>query len=228
MKEKISKLMFRKFVDIPHQLPEYNPTADFQWVMTQSGLPWLRLNILVPYQTILEEIANIESLLVAHRETYGEHQGWKSFCIHGKSYDATQADEYYKDNRCHTWTIEAKQFMPQTVEYFSHSWPALEFQRIRVMLLEPGGYINVHSDSAASRLAPVNIAITQPADCKFVMQNHGTVPFRPGQVFWLNVSNLHTVFNDSELPRWHIIVHQKFDKNFQNIAVDSYKMLYNR
>ncbi len=219
--------MFKKFVDVAYQLPEYNPNVDFEWLMTQSGLPWLRLNITVPYQTILKEIANIQPLLIAHREAYGEHQGWKSFCIHGKSYDATREDEYYKDDRPYVWTTEAKQLMPHTVEYFSHSWPALEFTRVRVMLLEPGGYITVHSDSSTSMLSPINIAITQPADCKFVMQNHGTVPFGPGQAFWLNVSNLHTVFNNSDLPRWHIIVHQKFDKNFQNIAVDSYKMLYN-
>ena len=59
------------------------------------------------------------------------------------------------------------------------------------------------------------------------MANHGTVPFLPRQAFWLDLSNYHTVINNSDRPRWHVIVHQSFDNNFQNMVVNSYKQLYN-
>jgi len=76
---------------------------------------------------------------------------------------------------------------------------------------------------------PVNIAITQPVDCNFVMEKHGSVPFTTGSVFWLDVSNMHTVFNNSDQLRWHIIVHQSFDNvEFQQMVVNSYKNLYNK
>ena len=228
MKYKISQLMFKKYAGRQYQLPEYKPDADFNWIMNNSGLPWLQLDIAVPYQTILNEIKNIETLLVDHRDDYGEHHGWKGFCIHGKSYSATREDSHYNNEHPHVWTTEAQQGMPQTVDYFSNQWPASQFKRIRVMLLEPGGYVSIHQDSETSKLTAINIAITQPAGCKFVMEKCGTVPFLPGQAFWLDISNQHAVINNSDQLRWHIIVHQSFDDNFQNMVVNSYKKMYNK
>lgn len=227
MKHKISQLMFKKYINSQYQLPEYNPNSTFDWIMSNSGLPWLQLDIAIPYETILNEIKNIESLLVDHRDDYGEHHGWKSFCIHGKSYNATREESYYNDDRPYVWTKEAQESMPQTVNYFSTIWPGSEFKRVRVMLLEPGGYVSVHQDSKVSKMTAINIAITQPDECKFVMANHGVVPFEPGRALWMDISNQHTVVNNSDQPRWHIIVHQSFDDNFQNMVVNSYKKLYN-
>ena len=221
-------MMIKRYVDHQYQLPEYNYAADFEWIQNQSKMPWLCLNLSVPTDMIMQEIANIEHLLSSHRNSqYNEHQGWKSFCIHGKSYDAIKEDNYYNDSRLHSWTPEAVALMPNTVKYFQREWPGNTFFRIRVMLLEPGGYISIHSDSEISKLSPINIAITQPDNCVFVVEKYGTVPFKSGTAFWLDVSNNHAVVNNSPLPRWHIIVHQIFDKDFQNIAVNSYKKLYN-
>jgi hypothetical protein len=229
MKQKISQMMLKKYIGTEYQLPAYNSTADFDWIKRQSGLPWLRLNIDIPYEVIAKELESVQPLMVSHRDNYGEHMGWKSFCIHGKSFDATQEDEHYNDLRPYIWTPEAKEHLPCTVEYFSTCWPRATFARLRVMLLEPGGYISVHSDNLESELMPINIAISQPANCNFVMEQHGAVPFVPGSAFWLDVSNRHTVFNHSDQPRWHIIVHQSFDNiEFQNLVVNSYKNLYNK
>ena len=219
--------MFKKYIDSQYQLPPYNANGDFNWIMQNSGLPWLRLDIGIPYQTMLSEIQNIEALLVDHRDDYGEHCGWKSFCIHGKSYDATREESHYNDDRPYVWTAEAQEGMPLTVDYFANIWPGQQFKRVRVMLLEPGGYISIHQDSNISKLTAINIAITQPAECKFVMANHGVVPFKQGQAFWLDLSNQHMVINNSDQARWHIIVHQSFDENFKIMALNSYKNMYN-
>jgi hypothetical protein len=229
MKQAISQLMFKKYINSKYQLPAPNPKADFDWIRQESGLPWLRLNINVPHQMILQELETIQSLLIDHRDHLGEHQGWKSFCIHGKSFDATREEEYYNDLRPYVWTHEAQRYLPRTVEYFCNQWPGNIFTRVRVMLLAPGGYISIHSDSSRSQLAPINIAITQPANCDFVMEQHGAVPFEPGDAFWLDVSNRHTVFNNSKQLRWHLIVHQSFDNvKFQNLVVNSYQTMYNQ
>jgi hypothetical protein len=119
--------------------------------------------------------------------------------------------------------------MPNTVKYFSEEWPGSNFSRVRVMLLEPGGYVSVHKDYTQSNLLPINIAITQPKDCSFLIERYGVVPFTPGSAFLLDISNNHTVFNDGTQPRWHIIVHQSFEQiKTQNIVVSSYKTLYNK
>ena len=229
MKQKISQLMFKKYINAEYQLPAYNSNADFDWIKQESGLPWLQLSIDIPHETILKELKTIQSLLVSHRDSYGEHQGWRSFCIHGKSFDATREETHYNDSRPYIWTPEARQYLPQTIEYFCTQWPKVTFARLRVMLLEPGGYVSVHSDHSKSELMPINIAITQPVNCDFVMERHGVVSFRPGSAFWLDVSNRHTVFNNSDQPRWHLIVHQSFDNvEFQNLVVKSYQILYNQ
>jgi hypothetical protein len=228
MKQKISQLMFEKYVNFQRPLPEYNPAATVEWIRKHSGLPWLRLNVNVPHKSILEEIQKVNHLLVPHRDSYNEHRGWQSFCIHGTGYADTQYQEdtdlYYH------WTDEAESLMPFTVNYFKNCWPSLGYHRLRIMLLEPGGYITIHKDQDRACLNPINIAITQPDYCNFVMENHGTVPFAPGTAYWLDISNRHVVFNNSNQPRWHIIVHQtNFDHpDFGNMVVNSYKNLYNK
>lgn len=218
--------MHNKFVDHCYKLPPYNPTRTFEWIQQHSGLPWMELDLTVPHESIYQEIEKISSLMVEHREDYSEHRGWKSFCIHGKSYDATREDQHYNDTRPHTWTAEAKELMPNTVHYFQTVWPKTTYHRLRVMLLEPNGIISLHRDSPTSNLSAINIAITNPADCKFVMENHGPVPFRPGCAFWLDTHNRHTIINQSSEPRWHIIIHQHFTVDFQEIVLQSYDKLY--
>jgi hypothetical protein len=228
MKKEVSQLMFKKYVEHRCDLPEYNPNATFNWIQHHSGLPWLRLGIPIPFKTILQEIKNIESLLSTHRDDYSEHSGWKSFCIHGKSYNSTREDEYYADTKPYIWTPESEKLMPETVKYFKNDWPATKYARIRVMLLEPGGYVSIHRDHDDSRLSAINIAITQPKGCNFVMEKFGSVPFVEGAAYWLDISNNHTVFNHSDQPRWHLIVHQLDNsQNFQNEVVKSYNIMYN-
>ena len=58
-----------------------------------------------------------------------------------------------------------------------------------------------------SILYETNIAITHPDDCKFRFLDYGTVPFKTGKAFMVDISNKHFVYNDSDQVRLHIIVH---------------------
>jgi hypothetical protein len=224
----LSRRVLARFGSCKPLLPEYNASADFKWIQYQSRLPWLELSVQIPVDQIQAELTSVAPYLVDHRDDYGEHCGWKSFCIHGKSYDSTREDQYYQDSRPYTWTVEAEKNMPDTVKFFREQWPGHGYGRIRLMCLEPGGYITLHSDYQNSALQPINISITQPDQCRFVMENHGVIPFVPGSTFWLDISNRHLVFNDSEHRRWHIIVHQNCDHPiFKKIVVKSYHDLYN-
>jgi len=227
MKTQLSRKIFDRFLNSAPALPEYNEHATADWIRKQSGLPWLPLDIEIPTDVILSEIQNIKHLLTVHRDDYAEHSGWSSFCIHGKAYNATREDEHYNDSRPYIWTPEAEELMPQTVEFFKQ-WPAGGFRRLRVMRLAPKGWIAIHRDTKVSNLQPINIAITQPEECAFVMERHGRVPFETGKALLLDISNLHTVFNDSDQDRWHLIVHQQFNLDADNLVAKSYKKFYNR
>jgi len=197
---------------------EVTESCDSDWITEHSGIPWLKLALEVPYQDILTEIKDNVELLVDHRDDYGEHQGWKSFCIHGKSLTQTQ---HCDDDRPFVWIPEIVKRMPATVNYFK-SWN-LDFCRLRVMALEPGGFISLHQDNKTSFLGPINIAITQPAECEFVMEEWGVVPFIAGDAFMLDISNRHAVVNNSKEIRYHIIAHYNNPSDaFKKIIEESY------
>lgn len=162
------------------------------------------MELKVPTDEIYKEILKIKNLFVKHREK--DSIGWSSFCIHGKSFDATREDDYYNDDRPHVWTEEAVRYMPATINFLK-SLNFKKFQRVRVMCLDPRGFINVHRDQNESKLGPINIAINHPKECKFYLEHHGELVFRPGVSYRLNLVNYHAVINYSDTPRYHIIIH---------------------
>jgi hypothetical protein len=225
--KKISELAARNFIKAVGPWPTYNPTADAEWIVSQSQLPWLKLDIELPVKEIHKEILHIIPYLVEHRDTYGDHQGWKSFCIHGKSEDATREDSFYNDSRPYIWTGIAEKLMPVTVNYFRNVWPADSFARLRVMALAPGGIISVHRDiEPPGCLNPVNIAITQPSGCNFYFEKYGIVPYQVGESYMLNISNRHTIINNSNETRYHLIVHQDRSAIFDSLIKRSYYTQY--
>lgn len=164
----------------------------------------VELRLDVPVDIIHNEINNIKKYLVKHREHDGI--GWRSFCIHGQSYDRTQGEDQYKDFLGYKWTTEAQQQMPLTIEWIK-SLKIKNLKRVRVMCLSPRGFINVHKDEHYPTLGPVNIAITHPIGCEFFLENHGLLEFSPGKAYILNLFNYHSVINRGLENRFHIIVH---------------------
>jgi len=218
----LSKAMLKKYENSIYKHSQIL-NSTYENIVNDYNLPWLKLAIEIPYSNILDEISNIQHLFVNHRDEHNDHEGWMSFCIHGKSYDATREDKHYNDDRNHTWTKEAIDNIPNTVKFFKETWPNKNFTRLRIMLLKPGGYISIHRDSIKHSLSPVNIAINQPINCKFVMEKYGMVPFTQGSAFMLDVSNNHTVFNDSNENRYHIIIHHNTtDDSFKDLVIKSY------
>ena len=169
---------------------------------TNSACEKVELN--VPVTTIYNEIQNIKKLLNLHRSDSG--LGWKAFCIHGQSASRTKEESYYSNFLGYRWTDEAIQHMPKTIQWLK-TLGYKKFQRVRVMCLEPKGFINLHKDQNHSGLGAVNVAINNPKECKFYLQNHGILDFSPGTAYSLDLSNFHTVINNSDVPRYHIIIH---------------------
>ena len=166
--------------------------------------PCVSLELHVPVQDIEDEVHNVQKYLVPHREDSG--LGWSSFCIHGQSYNRTREESYYKDVFPYDWTKEARECMPRTIEWLK-SLGLRSLKRVRVMCLEPMGFINLHRDQTVSELGPVNIAITHPLGCEFYLENHGVLFFSPGSAYMMNLSNHHCVINNTLERRYHIIIH---------------------
>jgi len=203
----------------------------YKEIVTESGIPWLDLDMVIPHEDMLKEAIALKDEFVKHRDEDNggggyRHKGWRSLCIHGiTSYKTNHYEQYgYKSNdeTPYKWTnICAK--CPVTHEFFKYYFPYETYYRVRFMLLEPQGYITPHQDSFTNRLSPVNIALNNPEGCNFKMKGHkGYLPFAPGKALLLDVGNTHAVYNNSNEDRYHIIVHGKITKEFKELVEHSY------
>ena len=204
--------------------------SSFSWIINESKLPWLELDIKVPHNEMLQEAISLKDRFVAHRDQDGiggyRHKGWQSLCIHGISAEKTNHYEQYGYNSNYTtpyqWT-DIIDRCPITYKFFKDVFPYKSYFRLRYMLLEPGGFITPHNDSDESKLSPINIALNHPKGCKMKMKEHkGYVPFKSGSAMMLDVSNIHAYVNDSEEERYHIIVHGIKTKEFEELVERSY------
>ena len=209
---------------IQHHL-DFRP--DENWIRTQSGIPFLELDVDIPAQEIFQEWNIIQDLAVEHRSKesvsdkffYG-HKGWKSLTIYGEHYSITEHTNGPKN-----WT-DIVDRCPKTKQWLENNFVIdNNTGRIRFMLVEPKGYILPHSDGDKKMLSAINIAITNPNGCCFRFTNYGNVPFVPGSAFLMDTSNQHLVYNNSDQPRLHIIVHSRL-KNTE-IITHSYENCYN-
>jgi len=203
----------------------------FDWVVNESKLPWLELDIEFPYAEMHEEAKAVKHLFVKHRDQDGSggyrHQGWRSLCIHGIDSDKTNHYGQYgytsNEETPYRWT-EIAEKCPITSKFFKETFPYREYFRLRFMLLEPGGFITPHVDTEVNKLSPINIALNHPKGCLMKMSGHkGYVPFSAGKAILLDVGNEHAYINKSEEDRYHIIVHGIKTKEYEKLVVRSYE-----
>lgn len=192
---------------------KYPDFFDPKWTVMESGWPWFKLSSLSdqPYNEMYKEAEELIDSFHPHREDYGN--GWKSLTLHGLNED-TQSLNQYGENRQETlnqldWTWVADR-CPTTRKFLTDVWPTEFLNRVRFMLVEPGGYILPHQDRAPSekRLSVCNISLNNPQGCEFLMEGFGRVPFEDtGTAMLMDISNKHAVWNKSDKPRIHMIIH---------------------
>jgi len=199
----------------------------YNWPETFTNtIPYLPLNIDGPWKAILEEIKRVDHLFVKHRDD-GYSSGWSSLCLHGLCLTCTDADSIYPElaGTDKHWT-ELADMCPIAADYFKTTFPYTAYDRLRFMRLAPGGYITPHNDGDGVHfeIAAINISLNNPDECKMVMENIGTVPFKDsGTVMAFNNAYNHCVWNRSDEPRYHMIVHGAPHWQFSNIMQQSYR-----
>lgn len=224
--EKNKKLShYPNFPGLPLKFRDNTNSPEFlNWIMKESGIATLLLNIHVPHKQMMEEVqANIHRF-VDHRG--GSSPGWSSMALHGTAVHHTQpAHHYFPKDQIpeYNWT-ELAEICP-----ISKSWvESLGFtklQRVRFMKLEPGGFINPHRDTDIQGLHAYNVSINNPEGHEFAMDEYGLIPWKPGQIRLIDISKYHTVVNRGTEPRIHMIIHGHLGEKMANTIRKSYLQL---
>lgn len=176
-----------------------------------EGVPFMPIEIdsTLDWNILLDEAKQFDKHYIPHRH-HEKHKGWSSLVLHGLSSVHTEAPEVYGytcDNAPWRWT-DVSEFCPNIVKMIKDNFKFNRYFRIRIMRLSPEGYIWPHVDGGFNHLGPINIAINNPENCNFYMGDIGILPFKQGMGMSLNIgSMIHSVVNNSNENRYHIIIH---------------------
>tara|TARA_B100000035_G_scaffold313754_1_gene328205 strand:+ start:1156 stop:3309 length:2154 start_codon:yes stop_codon:yes gene_type:complete len=188
----------------------WKPTLPFPEDLWESDWPYLTIDFQADFDKMYQECVENDDMFVGHRQkdmhlSYA-HEGWKAVTLHGVASDATESHEQYgKSKKDYHWTNACLKF-PECYKFLKKLGYS-DYDRVRIMKLEPGGYIMPHTDGEGRIFGPLNIAINNPKGCEFYFQDYGKVPFKKGRGVFLDIGNVHAVYNDSDQPRYHFIVH---------------------
>jgi hypothetical protein len=148
--------------------------------------------------------------------------------LHGISSVHTENHDRYgfadRESAGYSYT-DISRFCPVSTAFFRDIFGYDSYDRVRFMLLEPGGYILPHADVDWKHLGPINIALNNPSSCVFAMEDWGLIPFSAGTANMLAVGYKHAVYNNSNEDRYHIIVHGARNAAWTDYMLNSYKAL---
>lgn len=170
----------------------------------------LKLDLPIPHEQMLLEAQALRDKFILYRSSY-KTTGWYALPIIGLSskdpyawdqYDYESARQAAEDIK---WTEIAKQ-CPVTSNWLKTVYPSNSYGRVRFMLLEAGGVIDFHTDTEHSILGAVNIALNNPPGCAWHWRD-SSFEFKPGDAYSMNISYEHSIRNDSNEDRYHMIVH---------------------
>lgn len=227
-----TKEFFRKHEHLTPNLGELDDpelvNEDGDDIMDDTLCPWIPVPINVPVDDILPE-----AMMMLDTGNFTLHRpdanGWLSLAIHGLGSTMTGIPEDYglegDEEELSDWTDIAK-YCPRTVEWMQDEVRYSKFARVRFMALLPGGWIEPHTDrDSPIGVGATNIAINNPDGCRMVMEDWGTFPFQPGTAFKINTGYKHSVWNESDEPRIHMIFDGSPSKIFKQKVKRGYQAM---
>jgi hypothetical protein len=81
-----------------------------------------------------------------------------------------------------------------------------QYKNCSVSRLGPGAKINPHIHHVLKPKYLYNLCINFPEGCKFEVHPNGEIPYRPGDIYRLQTRHLHSVTNDSNVDRYHVVM----------------------
>lgn len=210
------------------------------WIKNETGLPWLMLDMKLPWERMLEEIKSLpQDDWIRYREG-NSNGGWSVCILHGLDKKPYNWEHYAEEEG---WTKEedapigftnASKKCPFTMDYIVNVLGIKKQERTRIMKLDPGGVIHLHHDRKGKddpltkdimKLTTLHFSITNPDDCDFVIPYWGRIPAKNGDVFLFDNKWEHYLINNSNEPRYHIIFNGAVWQNnfWNNIVVQSWR-----
>lgn len=206
-------------------------TGSAGWILFESGISHLPLDIDVPQKDIFSEWEKVMDKATPHTKTDGSmdsrHIGWQSLELFAPPPGKTTVNSNqhgFISNDKHSWT-EAANDCPITVQWFKDTFKEENFiGRLYFSWLLPGGSIGVHRDSQHSNLHGANVAITNPKGCHFHNERAGIIDFDTNPVNMMNLFDNHWVENKSKEPRLHMIYSGKVPGNVIERSYSKYEI----
>lgn len=217
----------------------FNDGPSDDWIINYSGLPWLKLDLNIPWKKMYEEISLYKKYFVSYNEDKSlenseaklarklhavrnnveyPDKNWKLLTLHGVEYDIimehTNYNEYQGKDIPYKWTSIGKKCTFNAL-YLNGILKIDENTHIKYNVLEPGGFILPHSDSTdfnKNQCRSLTFFITHPKECNFYFKNWGNIPAHNGTAFLMNLDNYHGTNNTSNEDRFHIMIRFKNSK----------------
>lgn len=155
----------REPVEILEEFTSFVPSSE--WIVKESGLPWLELDIVAPKEQLFKEIDSLRNDLILNcsnvskdspayeaREQYKSmhntsvpDHNWKFITLYGVSNYVVEDAFNYKGlkNNVYSWT-EAGDKCPAHKEFINKHFNLGDDFYIKYAVLEPGGYTLPHTD----------------------------------------------------------------------------------
>lgn len=203
--------------------------------------PFIELPISFNHEACLREATALLEKFVVHRdydqnsETTGK---WKSLGINALDGDSSKTLNFpsYGVSEPQYALTEVARLCPETFAFLRRVTDLRQCQRVRFMLLEPGARISPHSDSLTKDMTDttlaINIALNMPDGCEFwsCLNKDGSrnlysqkLPMKDGSFFIFNNSQYHSVVNNSNTARIHIIIHGPIRFSPENVLAIAQK-----
>lgn len=223
--------IINSFIEYSLENQWYPTSISGEFDVFESDWPFLQIDFEDDFEKMHQECIKNDHLFVGHRQkdkhlSYS-HEGWFALTLHGLRHDATEHyDQYGLTEPDYKWTDICVHF-PTCVEFLK-KLGYKNYDRVRIMRLAPGGYIMPHADGKGRIFGPLNIAINNPKGCNFYFEEWGKVPFKQGTGFFLDIGNVHAVYNNSNEPRYHFIVHGDINNVLIETALNQLEIRENK
>ena len=172
---------------------------------------YLKLDIELPYEEMCKEAFALLDKFTPHRGDEYSHPGWESLTLHGLGWDKHEnwSDYGYqkgKDASNDMFWTEIADLCPVTTKWLKEVFPCNKYGRVRFMLLRAGGHIAMHNDSSIKLIENINVALNNPKGCKWIWGDGEEILMEPGGVYAMNLHYHHSVVNESNEDRIHMII----------------------
>lgn len=165
----------------------------------------------------IENVPNHEEML-AECQRYTSWNPESAFPLvsgrkrHERYWDTTSNKyEQIPEDRVGTrgFAIPTKEDFPTIYEFLKRN--EHQYFRPEISRLDAGGHIFPHTHSSPKFVEEwiYNMCLNFPDKCKFAVYPLGIIPFQAGDVYRLRGRNYHSVINESDEPRYHIMMRTK-------------------